>query len=81
MILTDIQVPAVNRTYDFELEEEMPVKELTERIVEIIAEREEMSYDRKDEMQLYAQSRGKVLDGERSLRQQGIRNGEKLYLI
>jgi len=71
----------VNRTYDFELEEEMPVKELTERIVEIIAEREEMSYDRKDEMQLYAKSRGKVLDGERSLRQQGIRNGEKLYLI
>lgn len=81
MILTDIQVPAVNRTYDFELDEEMPVKELTEKIVEIIGEKEEMSYDREDEMQLYAQSRGKVLDGERSLRQQGIRNGEKLYLI
>ncbi len=81
MILTDIQAPAVNRTYDFELDEEMPVKELTERIAEIIAEKEEMSYDREDEMQLYAKSREKVLDGGRSLRQQGIKNGEKLYLI
>lgn len=81
MIAVDIQVPNLNRTYDFELDEEMKTGELLKKIVQTISEKESLEDCREDEMLLYDLSRETVLAENRSLRQQGVKSGEQLYLI
>lgn len=81
MILVDVQVPAVNQTYDFELDEEMPVGELIREVTEIIAQKEKMDYSRGDKMYLYAMWHESILNDAYSLKKQGIKSGEKLILL
>ena len=42
MIVVDIQVPNLNRTYDFELDEEMKTGELLKKIIQTISEKESL---------------------------------------
>ena len=81
MIVVDIQVPNLNRTYDFELDEEMKTGELLKKIIQTISEKESLNDCREDEMLLYDLNRETVLSENRSLRQQGVKSGEQLYLI
>lgn len=81
MILVDIQVPAVNRVYDFELDEEMPAKEAVREVARTIAEKEKMDCCTEDKMCLYAMNHEKILNESCSLKQQGIKSGERLVLI
>lgn len=81
MILLDVQLPLINKIYDFELDEDMMVSELLQKITGIIAEKEEMEYDPEDKMYLYAMGNERVLNESYSLKQQGIRGGERLVLI
>ena len=81
MIVVDIQVPNLNRTYDFELDEEMKTGELLKKIMQTISEKEKLEDCREDEMLLYDLNRETVLSENRSLRQQGVKSGEQLYLI
>ncbi|MBD5500127.1 MAG: hypothetical protein HDR10_02820 [Lachnospiraceae bacterium] len=81
MILVDIQVPAIDRIYDFELDEEMPVGELIKEVTETIAQKEKMDYDKDDKMHLYAMWHECMLKDMYSLKSQGIRNGERLILM
>lgn len=81
MIVVDIQIPNLNRTYDFELDEEMKTGELLKKIIQIISEKESLKDCREDEMLLYDLNRETVLSENRSLRQQGVKSGEQLYLI
>jgi uncharacterized ubiquitin-like protein YukD len=81
MILLDVQVPQVDKVYDFELDEEMTAGELTEKITVMIAQQEHMEYDRANQMFLYAMDHGKILQESLSLKQQGVRGGERLVLL
>lgn len=81
MIIVDIQVPSINKVYDFELDEEMMAGALVKEVAEIVAEKEKMIYRQEDQMYLFAMEHEKVLNENCSLRQQGIRNGERLILI
>lgn len=81
MILLDVQVPSLNKIYDFELEEEIPVGELIVKIMEIIAQKEGLECCMEDKMYLYAMGSETLLNDACSLKQQGIRGGERLYLI
>lgn len=81
MIVVDIQVPNLNRTYDFELDEEMKTGELLKKIIQTISGKENLKDCREDEMLLYDLNRETVLSENRSLRQQGVKSGEQLYLI
>ena len=81
MIMVDIRVPNLNRTYDFELDEEMKTGELLKKIIQTISEKESLKDCREDEMLLYDLNRETVLSENRSLRQQGVKSGEQLYLI
>ena len=81
MIVVDIQVPNLNRTYDFELDEEMKTGELLKKIIQTISEKENLKDCREDEMLLYDLNRETVLSENRSLRQQGVKSGKQLYLI
>ena len=81
MILVDIQVPSINMVYDFELDEETPAWELVREAAETIAEKERLGYSAEEGMHLYAMNHEKILNDAYSLKQQGIRSGEKLVLI
>ena len=60
MIVVDIQVPNLNRTYDFELDEEMKTGELLKKIIQTISEKESLKDCREDEMLLYDLNRETV---------------------
>ena len=90
MILVDIQIPAVNRICDFELDEEIPVGEIIEKAAHLAAFAEGMQVCGSDKMYLYAvginteikiQPRESLLDKTLSLGQQGIQSGETLVLF
>ena len=80
MILVDVQIPALDRTYDFELDEETPVGELVEKIAQLIREKARMPPET-EKLCLYAFFKEKVLNEKLSLHQQGIETGEKLLLM
>lgn len=81
MILVDIQVPAVNETYDFELDENLPAGDLIPQIAALAARQENMEWNRSTEMCLYAFHHGGILNQELSLKKQGVKSGEKLILF
>lgn len=81
MILLDVQIMAVNKTFDFELEEEMTAGELVKKIIRIVAEQEKLSLDVNEKRYLYAFNKEQILDEQLSLKVQGVMGGEKLILI
>lgn len=81
MIMVDIRVPGLNRTYDFELDEEMKTGELIKKIIQTITEKEQMEDCEESDMLLFDLNRETVLSGNCSLKQQGVKSGEQLYLI
>ncbi len=81
MILVDIQVPVLDEVYDFELDEEVKIKEALGEITALIAAKERISIKDGDNLQLYALREDMLLDREASLRQQAVRDGDRLVLI
>lgn len=94
MILVEVQVPVLNRRYDFELDEESLVADLTELVAELIREKEGLmpggegqgqgrdSLARKKEKYcFYVWEQERILKEDETLEQQGVRNGNILYLI
>lgn len=81
MIMVDIQVPVLDRIYDFELDEERKVGELVKEILALIEEKENLRNDREKKLYLYATRRACILKENEKLADQGIRNGDRLILI
>lgn len=81
MIVVDIQVPVLDRIYDFELDEEREVGDLMKEIVSLIEEKESLRPAREKKRYLYAIRRACVLKENERLAEQGIRNGDRLILI
>lgn len=81
MILVDIQVPVLDKIYDFELDEEASVDMALEEILELIACREGSRCDEPGKMFLYVPGQEGILAGSETLKQQGIGDGARLILI
>lgn len=81
MILVDIQVPALDKIYDFELEEDMQTGLLLDDILHLIARKEGLYVEKKSGIRLYAFGQERFLDEEKGLGQQGVGNGERLILV
>ena len=82
MILVDIYVPSMNTTYDFQLDETRSVRVLTDEVVELlqrktggIAEQENNAFV------LCSYENKEVLPFGKTLRETGVKNGSKLFLI
>lgn len=81
MILVDIQVPALDQVYDFELDEESETEILIEDILALIARQEHLVCKNSEDMCLYALRQKCVLKKNKSLMQQGVRAGDRLVLF
>lgn len=81
MILVDIQVPVLDRVYDFELDEKRKVEDLLREVISLIEEKENLKPYGKGELYLYAIRLGYVLKMETGLGAQGVKNGDRLILI
>lgn len=82
MILTDIYIPAVDGNYDFMLDENVPVVQIMEEICEMIAKKvKENKPGSISDFVLYARDFNTMLDLNRSLFENGIRDGCSLILV
>lgn len=81
MILVEIQVPALDTSYDFELKKEKLTEELLADILALICEQELISCADGRKLQLYSLHQEGLLEKTKSLEQQGIGPGDELILV
>lgn len=82
MILVDIFVPSVDKTYDFQLNDSIPIKLVIEEIVEMVGQKEQSEIVGDiAELQLCDRKGQIPLDAGRSLSMCGIHTGDSLILI
>lgn len=82
MILVDIYVPSLDRTYDFQLNERVAINTVIEEISDMIGQKEHSKINGKvSELLLCEYKTQSPLKKALSLEQSGIKNGDKLILI
>lgn len=81
MILVDVQVPAMDQVYDFELDEELTAGTLAQDIGALVAKKEKASEGGGGDRYLYSLRQDGILKREETLKQQGVRDGDRLILI
>lgn len=82
MILVDIYVPSLDKTYDFQVDEKAKVTNVTAEIVEMIGnETRSVKGLSGQDFLLCSMDLEQILSGSSSLQEYGIRNGSKLILV
>ena len=82
MILVDIYVPSVDKTYDFQLNEQIPVSMVIEEISEMIGQKEHAALKGNvADLTLCSYVSRTVLNREKTLEQEGIITGNRLLLV
>lgn len=82
MIMLEVCVPALGKSYDFELDETAAVQLLVEEILEMICRKEKQAMPAQPERFFLGRvNTGEMLDREASLRDYAVRVGERLVLV
>ncbi len=82
MINVDICVPALDRTYNFNLDEEADIVFLIDEIAELICKKEHSQLDgKKDYFVMGSLDRGINFNSKYSLNDYSIKNGDTLILV
>lgn len=81
MVLVDVQVPALDGSYDFELDEQIRTEKLIGEIISLIEEKERILCRDRKERYLYAPKQKRFLALDEGLAKQGIKSGDGLILI
>lgn len=82
MIIVDVYVPSLDRTYNFNLDEDAKINVLIEEISELICKKEHSTLDgRKERFIMGAFNRGICFHPDYALREYSIKNGDKLILV
>lgn len=82
MILVDVVVPSVDKTYDFKLDENAPIWLVLEEITEMISRREHCEMQGNKEDVLLCRYDGQVvLNRLSTLSDSGITDGSRLLLL
>lgn len=80
MILVDVQAMATGEIYDFELDENQTVEILLKEIKELISGKEQRAFS-DEKFYLYAMYRECFLLENLSMKEQGVRSGERLIIF
>lgn len=82
MILVDVEVPAVDKIFDFQLDENVYVSDITEEIAEMIAAARQSTFQRNDStMLLCSYENRRILSGNMTLAECGVRTGSRLLFV
>ena len=82
MILVDINVPSVEETWDFMIDENVDVNRLIPELVRMAAKRTHSDPETNpDKFSLYSATDECELTGDRTLAENGVRDGHRLILI
>lgn len=82
MINVDVYVPSLDRVYNFNLDEDSKISVLIEEISELICKKEHSSLDgTKEDFIMGSIDEGRNFYSRYSLKEYGIKNGEKLILV
>ncbi len=82
MILVDITVPSVEKTYDFNLDENAAIELVLEEIIEMICQKEHCKISgNKDDILLCKYVGQVVLDKKHTLADYGVVDGNRLLLV
>lgn len=82
LINVDVYVPAMDRTYNFNLDEEASILMLMDEISELICKKEHSSVDGAKELFIMGSLDKKVnFDSKCSLKDYSIKNGDTLILV
>lgn len=82
MIIVDIYVPSLDRTYNFSLDEESKICELIDEISELICKKEHSELDGdKNRFIMGSVDRKLCFNPGCCLREYSIKNGDKLILV
>lgn len=82
MILVDIYIPSLDKTYDFQVDEEVSIESLTLEISEMIANETKSGKGiGEEEFMLCTMEREQILKKNFTLKECGIKNGSRLLLV
>ena len=82
MILVDIEFSAINKQYDFKLDENVYIAELIDQIGKMVLPAGEKEYEEKiKDMLLCDDEHNRILPLNQTLKQSGIGNGCHLMVI
>lgn len=82
MILVDIYVPVLDKTYNFRLDETARVEDVTEEIAEVICQREQITLlGSADDLLLSQTSSHHIMAASATLAGSGIGSGDVLTLL
>ena len=82
MILVDIYTPAMNRTYDFNLDEHVTISNLLEEISGMISQKEQCTLKgSQKELFLVSRNRNRILNSDLTLADYQISPGDQLMLV
>ena len=82
MILVDVEVPAVDKIFDFQLDENAYVSDITEEIAEMIAAAGQSTFQKNDStMLLCSYETRQIIAGNMTLAECGIRTGSRLLFV
>ncbi|MCC8081519.1 MAG: EsaB/YukD family protein [Lachnospiraceae bacterium] len=81
MILVEVNFYMFHRTYDFKLDETIPVRDVVAQMVQVIAQKERIPVGRDAGLfMLGSLKRQKIFCSCTTLAENGIRSGETLFL-
>lgn len=82
MINVELVVPCVDRQYDFNLNEDIPVSTVTEEIVSLICQKEKCELiNGSDSFLLFDSAGSKILSLGLTLYENGVKTGDRLLLV
>lgn len=82
MILVDIYIVSIDKTYDFNLDEETKIGTLTEEIGEMVAQKEKMALEERNEaFYLCSQKDLAILPQQLTLSQCHVRTGDYFFMV
>ncbi|WP_026517595.1 hypothetical protein [Butyrivibrio sp. MC2021] len=82
MIVVDVFVPALDKTYNFSLNEKVRINSVITEITDMIEQKEKMTFiGDQTKLRLYSTETGSRLPIDNTLSECAVRSGKKLILI
>ena len=81
MIIVNVESPIMGQSYDFQIDEDVPMQEVQEEIAEMICRRQQCRLDGPDyKLILWDKKRSLMLRREDTARENGLETGSELLM-